>query len=180
MSYLEYRVQTVPSGPSKVLYLNWPLILLITTVAAMGMLMLYSVAGGSMQPWAEPQLKRFGVGLVLMFIVAMIPVYLWRNVAALAYAISVVLLLAVEFFGVTGMGAQRWIDLGFMRLQPSELTKITLVMLLAAYYDWLDVKKTSRPLWVLIPVFMILLPTYLVLSQPDLGTAILLVAGAGL
>jgi hypothetical protein len=83
----------------------------------------------------------------------------------------------VEFIGVVGMGAQRWIDLGFMRLQPSELTKITLVMVLAAYYDWLDVKKVSRPLWVLIPVLLILLPTALTLVQPDLGTAILLLAG---
>ena len=77
------------------------------------------------------------------------------------------------------MGAQRWIDLGFMTLQPSELMKITLIMLLAAYYDWLPAKRTSRPLWVLIPVAMILLPAYLVLRQPDLGTAILLIAGGG-
>ena len=83
--------------------------------------------------------------------------------------------------GVVGMGAQRWIDLGFMRLQPSELMKITLVMLLAAYYDWLPGNKTSRPFWVLVPVVMILFPTFLVLRQPDLGTSILLMtAGGGL
>jgi rod shape determining protein RodA len=87
---------------------------------------------------------------------------------------------AVEFVGVTGMGAQRWLDLGVMRLQPSELMKIALVMMLAAYYDWLDLQKTSRPFWVLLPVFLILLPTALVLAQPDLGTAILLVAGGGI
>jgi rod shape determining protein RodA len=75
------------------------------------------------------------------------------------------------------MGAQRWIDLGFMRLQPSELTKITLVMVLAAYYDWLPTNKTSRPLWVLVPVMIILFPTFLVLRQPDLGTALLLLMG---
>jgi rod shape determining protein RodA len=75
------------------------------------------------------------------------------------------------------MGAQRWIDIGFMRLQPSELTKITLVMVLAAYYDWLDVKKVSRPFWVLVPIVIILMPTALTLIQPDLGTAILLLTG---
>ena len=75
------------------------------------------------------------------------------------------------------MGAQRWIDLGFMRLQRSELTKVTLVMFLAAYYDWLPVTKTSRPVWVLIPVALILFPTALVLNQPDLGTALLLLLG---
>ena len=78
------------------------------------------------------------------------------------------------------MGAQRWIDLGFMRLQPSELSKLTLVMILAAYYDWLPVEKTSRPLWVIIPLVLILGPTYLVLRQPDLGTAILMTAGGGI
>ena len=133
--------------------------------------MLYSVAGGDFGRWAEPQMKRFALGLTVMFVVAMVPIWFWRNMAALAYGVSVLLLLAVEFFGVVGMGAQRWIDLGFMRLQPSELTKITLVMMLAAYYDWLDVKKVSRPFWVLIPVLLILLPTALVLMQPDLGTA---------
>ncbi|MGB5835947.1 MAG: rod shape-determining protein RodA, partial [Albidovulum sp.] len=77
-------------------------------------------------------------------------------------------------------GAQRWIELGPLRLQPSELMKVALVMLLAAYYDWLDIKKVSHPLWVLVPLVMILVPTFLVLKQPDLGTAILLVAGGGL
>jgi rod shape determining protein RodA len=99
--------------------------------------------------------------------------------AVVAYGVSVALLIMVELFGTVGMGAQRWIDLGFMRLQPSELMKITLVMLLAAYYDWLPSFRKSRPFWVLIPVIVILFPTFLVLRQPDLGTAILLLAAGG-
>jgi len=179
MSYLEYTVKYVPTGPRKILYLNWPIALLLLSVGCVGFLMLYSVAGGSLQPWAEPQMKRFAAGFALMLIIAMVPIWFWRNVAALAYAVSVALLFAVELFGEVGMGAQRWIDLGFMRLQPSELTKITLVMLLAAYYDWLPIKKVSHPLWVALPVFFILLPTALVVIQPDLGTSLLLVfAGA--
>ncbi|MFU8863652.1 MAG: rod shape-determining protein RodA [Rhodobacterales bacterium] len=181
MSYLEYTVKTVPSGARKVLYLNWPIILLLIAVASVGFLMLYSVAGGSFNPWVEPQMKRFAAGLVGMFIVAMVPIWFWRNMAAVAYLVSLGLLLLVEFIGVTGMGAQRWIDLGFMRLQPSELAKVTLVMFLAAYYDWLPMKKVSHPFWVAVPLFFILLPTALVLTQPDLGTAMLLVfGGAGL
>ncbi|MEM6742004.1 MAG: rod shape-determining protein RodA [Pseudomonadota bacterium] len=180
VSYLEYRVQTVPTGLSKVLHVNWALVVLLTAVACMGFLMLYSVAGGSMEPWARPQMERFGLGLLLMFFVAFVPVYFWRNVALLAYALAFVLLLVVEVAGQTAGGAQRWIDLGFMRLQPSEMMKITLVMLLAAYYDWLDINKVSRPLWVIVPVFLILLPTGLVLAQPDLGTAILLVVGGAI
>ncbi|WP_425045111.1 rod shape-determining protein RodA [Primorskyibacter sp. S87] len=179
MSYLEYNVKHTPTGIRKILYLNWPLTLLLISVAGVGFLMLYSVAGGSFTPWAEPQMKRFVMGLTVMLIVAMVPIWFWRNMAVVAYALSIVLLIAVELVGTVGMGAQRWIDLGFMRLQPSELTKITLVMLLAAYYDWLPANKTSRPIWVLIPVVMILFPTFLVLRQPDLGTSILLLAAGG-
>ena len=179
MSFLEYNVKTTPSGIRKVLFLNWPLILLLTAVASFGFLMLYSVAGGSLEPWAEPQMKRFVLGLVVMVCLAMVPIWLWRNLSVVAFLGSLVLLLAVEFFGAVGMGAQRWIDLGFMRLQPSELTKITLVMVLAAYYDALPLNKTSRPIWVVLPVLVILLPTYLVLRQPDLGTALLLMIGGG-
>ncbi|UWQ49160.1 rod shape-determining protein RodA [Leisingera caerulea] len=179
MSYLEYHAKSTPSGFRKILYLNWGLTLLLITVASVGFLMLYSVAGGSFSPWVEPQVKRFALGLAAMFVVAMIPIWFWRNVSVLAYLASLALLVAVELFGTVGMGAQRWIDIGFMRLQPSEVTKIALVMLLAAYYDWLPPEKTSRPLWVLLPVALILLPTALVLKQPDLGTSILLMAAGG-
>ncbi len=179
MSFLEYNVKFIPTGWRKIFYLNWALILLITAVACVGFLMLYSVAGGSFRPWAEPQMERFGLGLFAMFFVAMVPIWFWRNMSVLAYAVSVLLLLYVEFFGAVGMGAQRWIDLGFMRLQPSELTKITLVMVLAAYYDWLDLDKISRPLYVALPILLIAVPTFLTLRQPDLGTALLLLMGGG-
>ncbi|OSQ53018.1 rod shape-determining protein RodA [Marivita geojedonensis] len=180
MSYLEYTVKTVPAGWRKMLFINWPLVILLSAIAGVGFLMLYSVAGGAMTPWAEPQMKRYALGLTLMFIVAMVPIWFWRNMSVMAYLVALALLIAVEFFGSVGMGAQRWINLGFMRLQPSELMKIAMVMVLAAYYDWLPIKKTSHPFWVLVPVFIILLPTFLVLTQPDLGTALLLVAGGGL
>ena len=179
MSFLEYTQKAAPSGLRKVLHLNWALILLLTAVACVGFLMLYSVAGGSLRPWAAPQMQRFVLGFVAMMIVAFTPIWFWRNMSALAYGLSLLLLLFVEFFGSIGMGAQRWIDLGFMRLQPSELTKITLVMVLAAYYDWLDIRKVSRPLYVAIPVVIILVPTFLTFIQPDLGTALLLLIGGG-
>jgi rod shape determining protein RodA len=179
MSFLEYRVKQAPTGLRKVLYLNWPLVVLVIAVASVGFLMLYSIAGGNIDTWARPQMERFAVGLVLMLIVAMVPIWFWRNMAGVAYLVSFVLLLFVEFFGEVGMGAQRWIDLGFIRLQPSEMMKFTLVMMLAAYYDWLDHRRVSRPLYVLIPVLLIVVPTVLVLMQPNLGTALmLLLAGA--
>lgn len=179
MSFLEYRVKTAPSGLSKVFYIHWALVLVVTAVAAIGWLMLYSIAGGNIQTWSEPQMKRYVLGLVLMFGIAFTPIWFWRSMSGLGYGLAMVLLLVVEFFGTVGMGAQRWIDLGFMRLQPSELMKVTLVMMLAMYYDWLDDKKVSRPLWVLIPVVLIVVPTVLVLMQPNLGTSIMLIAAGG-
>ncbi|NNE81083.1 MAG: rod shape-determining protein RodA [Silicimonas sp.] len=180
MSYLEYKVQTVPTGARKILHANWALVLLLTAVSAVGFLMLVSVAGGDFSRWAEPQMKRFILGLIVMMMIGMVPIWFWRSISGLAYLGALGLLLLVELFGAIGMGAQRWIDLGFMRLQPSELMKITLVMILAAYYDWLPLAKVSRPQWVIVPVILTLIPTALVLKQPDLGTAILLVAGGGI
>lgn len=180
MSYLEYNVKTVPSGFRKVLYVNWALVVLLAATASVGFLMLYSVAGGRIETWAEPQMKRFAIGMAVMLAVGFVPIWFWRNLSGVAYFGALLLLVAVEFFGDIGKGAQRWLDLGPLRLQPSEIMKVALVMFLAAYYDWLDVKRTSRPLWVLIPVVVILVPTFLVLKQPDLGTAILLLAGGGI
>ena len=179
MSFLEYRVKFAPTGIRKILYMNWPLVLLVTAVASVGFLMLYSIAGGNIETWARPQMERFGVGMVLMFIVAMVPIWFWRSMSGVAYLVAFALLLVVEFFGVVGMGAQRWIDLGFIRLQPSEMMKFTLVMLLAAYYDWLDPKKVSRPLYVFLPLLMIVTPTVLVLMQPNLGTSLMLILAGG-
>jgi rod shape determining protein RodA len=179
MSYLEYRVKTVPTGLRKIFHLNWALVLLLAAASSVGFLMLYSVSGGSFSPWAEPQMQRFALGIALMLIVAMVPIWLWRNLSGLAYLVSLALLGVVEVFGATGMGAQRWIDLGFIRLQPSELSKIAIVMILAAYYDWLPLHKTSKPLWVLIPVILILIPVGFVINQPDLGTALLILVTGG-
>jgi rod shape determining protein RodA len=177
MSYLEYNVRTVPSGLRKVLYVNWPLVLVMTATAMVGFLMLYSVAGGNAGAWAEPQMKRFAVGVAGMFVIAFVPIWFWRNVSALAYIIALALLVLVELVGSVGMGAQRWLEVGPIRVQPSELMKVALVMVLAAYYDWLSIDKVSHPLWVLAPVALILVPTALVLAQPNLGTALMLVMG---
>ena len=179
MSYLEYRVKAVPTGFSKIFFMNWGLVLLLVAAASIGFLMLYSIAGGQWDPWASAQIKRFGLGLALMFVVAMIPIWFWRNVSVVAYIGSLILLIIVAYFGSVGMGAQRWIDLGFMRLQPSEVCKITLVMVLAAYYDWLPAERVSNLIWVIFPIILILIPMGMVVTQPDLGTSLLLLFGGG-
>ncbi len=178
MSYLEYRATTVPSGFSKILHMNWAIVFLVTAIAVVSCVMLYSV-GGSFSKWADPQLKRFGVTFLMMFVMAMIPIWFWRNMSFLAYGIALLLIILVSLMGSMGMGAQRWIDLGFMKLQPSELAKLGIVMALAAYYDMLPAQKVSRPVWVALPLLLIALPVGLVLKQPDLGTAILIMLSGG-
>ena len=180
MTYLASNLKQVPTGLRKLLHINWPLVVLISAICSMGFLMLYSVAGGSLHPWAEPQMMRFGLGIVIMFLVGFVPIWLWRNLSGAVYMAAFLMLVYVELFGHTGMGATRWINLGFMMVQPSEIMKIAMIMLLAAYYDWLDVRKVSRPLWVLIPLLIIVVPTVLVLKQPDLGTSTMLIAGGAL
>ena len=177
MSYLEYSVRKIPTGFNRLAYINLPIIILLIAIASIGFLMLFSVAGGSIEPWAKAQMIRFSIGFFLMLIIAFIPIWFWRNISGLAYFISIILLLAVEFFGVSGMGAVRWIDLGFMRLQPSEVTKLTVVMFLASYYDWLPRNKVSNIFWVILPLLIITLPVLMVLRQPDLGTALLILVG---
>ena len=177
MSYLEYSVRKIPTGFNRLAYINLPIIILLIAIASIGFLMLFSVAGGSIEPWAKVQMIRFSIGFFLMLLIAFIPIWFWRNISGLAYFISIILLLVVEFFGVSGMGAVRWIDLGFMRLQPSEVTKLTVVMFLASYYDWLPRNKVSNIFWVILPLLIIILPILMVLRQPDLGTALLILVG---
>ena len=179
MSYLEYQLKFVPVGFRKLFHLNWPIVALVTAISGFGFLMLYSVAGGSMNPWASPQIQRFGLGITLMMGMAMVPIWFWRNLAVVGYLLALALLLLVEFIGVERNGSQRWLDLGPIDLQPSELMKIALVVLLAAYYDWLPLNKVSKPLWIIFPLLFIAAPAYLVLNQPDLGTTVLLVSGGG-
>lgn len=179
MAFYENRLKRAPTGLAKVLHIDWALVVLVATVAAFGILMLYSIAGGSAEPWARRQAEVAGAGMVVMFVVAMVPVWFWRSMAGAAYVLAFLLLVVVELWGQTGKGAQRWIDLGPLRLQPSEMMKLALVMMLAAYYDWLDDRKVSRPLWVAIPVLLTVAPTVLVLMQPNLGTSLMLIlAGA--
>ena len=156
---------------------NWGLALLILAVSAVGFLMLFSVAGGDVDPWASRQMTRFGVGFAVMMVVAMVDLRYWKLLSPVVYFGAIGLLIAVEFLGVTGMGAQRWIDLGFFRLQPSELMKVALILALARYYSWLPPDRTSKIVWMAPPLIMMAVPVLLVLRQPDLGTALLLMIG---
>ena len=164
----------------KVLRFNWALLLLVAAIACVGFLMLYSVAGGSFDPWSGRQVTRFGVGIAMMMVIALIDIRVWKWFSPTAYIGALLLLVAVEFVGHKGMGAQRWIQLGPLQLQPSELMKIGLVMALARYYSWLDRDRVSHPLWLVPPLLLIIVPMLLVLKQPDLGTALLIGMGGAI
>ena len=179
MTYLNTQIDPRPKGFQKILALNWPVLLLLCAISSAGFLMLYSVADGHLEIWAEPQMKRFAMGMAAIFVIAMIPIQIWRNISVFAYIGALLLLVGVHFVGVNVNGSQRWIDLGPLRLQPSEVMKIALIMVLAAYYDWLPLEKTSRPFWVLVPLILIFTPVAFVFEQPDLGTSLLLAIGGG-
>lgn len=157
---------------------NWGLLLLVSACAAVGVAMLFSAANGDWDPWASRQAVRFGMGVGIMLLVALIDVRLWMRYAYLIYAIALLLLVAVEVVGTIGMGAQRWIDLKFFQLQPSEVMKIALVLALARYFHTLNFEDIGRIGYLLTPVLMVAAPVVLILRQPDLGTAIMLAVGS--
>ena len=159
--------------------LNWGMVLLLCVIAGVGFAMLYSAANGAMSPWASRQMIRFGLGLVLMFTVALIDIRFWFRYAYLIYFGAFALLVGVEVMGTIGMGAQRWIDLGFIRLQPSEMMKVALVLALARYFHGVSSEDIGRPLYLILPIMLAVAPAGLVLKQPDLGTAGMLLLAAG-
>jgi len=163
----------------KLLSLNWGLVLLLGAIAAIGIAMLYSAANGAWQPWAEKQAIRFGVAALIMLGAALVDLRTWLRIAYWFYGIVIVLLIAVEIRGAVGMGAQRWIDLGVIQIQPSELMKIAAVMALARYFNGLTIEEVGKPIRLVVPALLILLPAALVMKQPDLGTALMLVLGGG-
>lgn len=163
----------------KLACLNWGIILLIILISAMGWGLLISAAGGDIHPWASKQFIRFSIGLIIMLIIALTDLRWWLHFSYIFYGLSLLLLCGVEFLGFSGKGAERWIDLYVIQLQPSELMKIALVMALARYFHSQNPPLTLQKL--MLPIALILMPVILMLRQPDLGTAmILLMVGGGL
>jgi len=163
----------------KLWQVNWGLILLLTMIAGIGFAVLYSAAGGRVDPWAMKHIIRFGVTMVFLLVIALVDIRVWLQLAYPIYFAVILLLAAVDVMGAIGMGAQRWLDLYVIQLQPSELMKIALVLALARYYHNLNVENIGRVLHVIPPVLIILVPVALVMKQPDLGTALMLVFAGG-
>ena len=157
----------------------WTLFLLLTAIAGFGFLMLYSAANGDMQPWSGRQMMRFGVGAIVLLTAAFIDIRLWLRFSYHIYGLTLLLLVAVEIKGSIGMGAQRWLNLGFFQLQPSELMKVAVVLALGRYFQNVSFDDIRKPLHLFIPLCIVMAPAALVLRQPDLGTAVMLLMGAG-
>lgn len=157
--------------------LNWTIITVLCALACVGVMMHFSVSSGA---WTDMPLTH-GIRFVLAMTVVIIAALLldarfWLAIAYPLYAVALILLIGVELVGATRMGAQRWLDIGPLSLQPSELMKIGIVLALARYYHQLDARKTGTVLWTLPPFVMIAAPVALVMHQPDLGTSLLILA----
>lgn len=158
----------------KLLRVPWLAFVVMALIVCIGLASLYSVAGGSFSPWAERHVVRFLAGAGLMLVIAVIPRGFWLGLANPVYLIALVLVGAVLFIGTEGGGAKRWLSLGGVTFQPSEVMKLALILALARYYQWLGPERVSHPLWMIAPILLIAAPVGLTLMQPDLGTAILL------
>jgi len=164
--------------PAAIARQPWGIILPLIVLTSFGAAVLYSAAGGSFEPWALQHLIRFSVFLFMAMVIARLPQGLFRLTAYPSYAVLVFLLMLVDLIGAVGGGSQRWLNLGFMQLQPSELMKPAIVLAFARFYDTLPPAMTQN--WrSLIPAFGLLgVPALLVMLQPDLGTGLAITFGA--
>lgn len=163
--------------PAPLAQLPWRVIVLIAAIGGFGLLVLYSAAGGSLRPWALPQGVRFGVFMGMALVLSRVPVDRWRQIAFPGYAVVLVLLVLVELLGAVRGGSQRWLDLGIIRLQPSELMKPLIVLAAARFYELMPPAEVRRFHGIWPAAVLIGMPAALVMLQPDLGTALMITAG---
>lgn len=163
--------------PAPLAQLPWKIILLVTLIGLFGLAVLYSAASGSIQPWALNQGIRFFAFLAMAIVLSRVPEGFWALAAFPVYGVILAMLLGVELLGAVAGGSQRWLDLGLIRLQPSELMKPAIVLALARFYEMLPAGEIRRfgAIW---PACVLIgLPAGLVMLQPDLGTALMITAG---
>jgi rod shape determining protein RodA len=164
----------------KLRQITWGLALTIAAIAAVGFTMLYSAAGGDWDPWASRQAARFALGFAIMIAVATVDVRIWMRAAYPFYALSLAFLVAVEIMGEVGMGAQRWLDLGFVQIQPAELAKIAIVLAIARHFHGLTHEQIGNPLHLIWPLLLAVVPAFLIFKQPKLGTTLVVLATTGI
>ena len=159
----------------KLYNISFSYVMFIVILAAIGIVMLYSAGNGNWSPWAINQLIRFGMGFAVMIVLALTDIKLLLRYAYIFYFITLILLVVVEVAGHTGMGATRWINLGFIKLQPSEFMKIAMVLVLARYFHTSSLQSIESVRGIIPPLLMAIFPAFLIVLQPDLGTALMLI-----
>ena len=157
---------------------EWGLVFVLAMITTMGTILLFGAAGGKWEPWAGAHIMRFAVVCVMMLVVATVDIRIWYYSAYPAYIATFILLILVQLIGKEALGAQRWLEIGPLRIQPSEFMKIALVLALARYYQDTAGDKMWQLKAHIIPLMLLSAPAGLIMLQPDLGTAIM-VAGVG-
>ncbi len=155
--------------------LNWSIIYLILALAFVGFFMLYSAAGGSFRPWLIKQLLFFTIFFSAMILIAIADIRIWFRFAYYFYFIALLLIIAVDVMGHNALGATRWFKIGFLTIQPSEIMKVCMVLALARYFSKIEAENIPRIRNLIIPVLLIFAPAFFIFSQPDFGTATILV-----
>jgi rod shape determining protein RodA len=163
--------------PAPLAQLPWKVIFLVSAIGGFGLIVLYSAAGGSWQPWAFNQGIRFAVLMSGAILLSRVRESFWGSAALPVYGGLVIALILVELLGAVRGGSQRWLDLGFIRLQPSEFMKPFIVLACAKFYDMLPPGETRRFSAIWPAALLIGIPAALVMKQPDLGTALMITAG---
>ncbi len=163
--------------PAPLAKLPWRVLFLLLAIGGFGLVVLFSAAGGSVQPWASRQGIAFAIFLLAAIGLSRVRMSFWQGVALPAYAVITIMLVLVELAGAVRGGSQRWLDLGFIRVQPSEFMKPAIVLALARFYDLLPAGEIRRFGAVWPAAAMLGVPVVLVMLQPDLGTALMITAG---
>lgn len=162
---------------AKIFEINKNFFIFLLFIFVAGIFTLYSAAGGSFSPWASKQILYFIYFLPIAIMIILIDINIWYKLSYIIYFLALFLLIFVEFSGHTAMGATRWIKIaGIISLQPSETMKLGLVIGLARYFSGQNIREIKKNKKIIIPLLMILVPAALVLKQPDLGTAFILIA----
>ena len=170
-------IQSSLSFRDKLISIDYVLVFSILTLGVVSMFAMYSTDGGQFKYHTESHILRFIVFFVMFIILSFVQIRFWHSTSYLIYASFLILLLAVKYFGLTSSGSQRWLNLYFMNLQPSELMKIGLILFLSKYYHRIPIESINKLRFLFLPIFVLIFPVLLVIMQPDLGTSLLIAAG---
>lgn len=160
--------------------INWGIVGIVCALSFIGFIMMVSAGGGAFSPWAWPQIIRFALAFVLMLVIALLPMRLLLDYAYLIYFGGLLVLVGVDVVGHMGGGAQRWLKLGGVGFQPSEFMKLAMMLAVARYFHRLYPGDIQRPIYLILPVLIILAPAFLIYRQPSLGSAVIVLAVGGI